>query len=202
MASQPASGITQLLDAAAQGDATAVDRFWSAAYEELRGLARTLLAREGSDCSIQPTSLVNRAYPRLHGLGPFRWENRRHFFGAAAKAMRRILVDDARKRGRLKRGGGQAPLPLTDEPAAPERDRLTLLAIAEALEKLEEVDPLAAEVVTLRYLLGLSIDETAAALEVSPRTVDNKWRAARAWLHRELGKGDSAWGARSGSDDT
>lgn len=196
MASQPTSAITQLLDAAARGDAVAVDRFWSAAHGELRALARALLAREGSDCSLQPTALVNEAYLRLGGHEPFQWANRRHFFGAAAQAMRRILVEHARRRGSLKHGGGQAPLPLVDEPAAPKGDGMTVLAIDEALEKLEQVDPLAAEIVTLRYLFGLSIDETAAALDVSARTVDNKWRSARAWLHRELSKGDSTWCGR------
>jgi RNA polymerase sigma factor (TIGR02999 family) len=196
MASRPTTSISRLLDAAAQGDAAAVERFWPAAHEEVRAIARAYLAREGPNCSLQTTELVDEVYIRLGGNGPLRWENRRHFFGAVAKAIRRILIDDARKERRLKRGGGRALLPLDDEVPAPEDEPMMILAIDEALEKLGHVDSLGAEVVRLRYLLGLSIDETAAVIDVSARTVDNKWRAARAWLHRELGKGNSTWYAK------
>lgn len=199
--SPSASSVTQLLDAARQGDAAAVNGLWSLIYEELRRLARAQLAQEGPACSLQTTSLVNEAYLRLLGDGQVEWDNQRHFFGAAAQAMRRILVDDARKRGRLKRGAGQAPGPLLDEVPGPEEDPVKLLAISEALEKLEQVDPPRAEIVMLRYFAGLSIDETAAALGVSPRTVDTGWRFARAWLHRELAKGDSTWCGRAPKDD-
>ncbi len=196
--SQP---ITQLLDAATQGDAVAANRLWSAIHEELRRLARAQLGQEGPGCSLQTTSLVNEAYLRLVGNEPVQWANRRHFFGAAAKAMRRILVDDARTRGRLKRGAGQTPGTLPVGLPAPEEDPVRVLAIDEALQKLEQADPRRAELVMLRYFAGLSIDETAAALGVSPRTVDTEWRFARAWLHRELSKGDSTWCGRAGSDD-
>lgn len=108
--------------------------------------------------------------------------------------MRRVLVDDARLRGRLKRGSGRTPGPLPDDVPSPEKDPVKLLAINEALEKLEQDDPSRAEIVMMRYFAGLSIDETAAALGVAPRTVDTGWRFARAWLHRELSKGDSAAG--------
>jgi RNA polymerase sigma factor (TIGR02999 family) len=198
---RPADSLTSLLDAAAHGDAAAVNKLWSSVYEELHRLAQTQLAQEGPGCSLQTTSLVNDAYLRLIGDGHVEWANRRHFFGAAAKAMRRILVDDARKRGRLKRGGGQPPVPLVDEPLVPGRDLAMVLAVDEALQELEKVDPPRAEIVMLRYFAGLSIDETAAALGVSPRTVDTGWRFARAWLHRELSKGDSTWRARADSDD-
>jgi len=107
--------------------------------------------------------------------------------------MRRIVTEEARGRKRLKRDGGRAPLPLLDEPAGPDQDDLEVLAVAEALEKLEQTNPLGARIVQLRYFDGFSIDETAAELGVSPRTVDTKWRAVRAWLHRELSKGDSTW---------
>ncbi|MFH0982191.1 MAG: ECF-type sigma factor [Planctomycetota bacterium] len=196
MASRPATAITQLLDAAREGDAAAVERFWPAAHEEVRAIAGAHLAREGPGCSLQTTELVDEVYIRLGGNGLSRWEDRRHFFGAVAKAIRQILIDDARKEGRLKRGGGQVLLTLEGEVPAPENEPVMILAIDEALEKLGHVDPLGAEVVKLRYFLGLSINETAAAMEVSARTVDSKWRAARAWLHRELSKGNSTWGGR------
>lgn len=201
MTSRPSSPITQLLDAAALGDAAAANRLWPAIHEELHHLARAQLAHEGPGCSLQTTSLVNEAYIRLIGDGEIAWANRRHFFGAAAKAMRRILVDDARSRGRVKRGGGQKPGQLDEEPPASEENPLRLLAICEALEKLEQADPPRAEIVMMRYFAGLSIDETAAALGVSPRTVDTGWRFARAWLHRELSKGDSTWCGRASSND-
>jgi RNA polymerase sigma factor (TIGR02999 family) len=195
MPSAPASAITQLLDAAAQGDAAAIQRFWPAAHEEVRASARAYLAREGRGCGLQTTEVVDEVYLRLGGDGPLRWENRRHFFGAVAQAIREILIDDARKNGRLKRGGGRPPDPLLEEPAAEPGDNpLLVLAIDEALEKLKDVDGVAAEVVKLRYLFGLSIDETGAALGIAAKTVDNKWRTARAWLHRELSEGDSACG--------
>ena len=196
MASRPATAITQLLDAAREGDTAAVERLWPAAHEEVRAIARAHLAREGPGCSLQATELVNEVWLRLDGKGPLRWENRRHFFGAVAKAIREILIDDARKERRLKRGGGRALLTLEDDVPVPEDEPVMILAIDEALEQLGHVDPLGTEIAKLRYLLGLSIDETAAAMDVSPRTVDNKWRAARAWLHRELSKGNSTWCGR------
>ncbi len=199
--SQPVSAVTQLLDAAAQGDAAAVNRLWSTVYEELHGLARAQLAREGPACSLQSTSLVNEAYLRLIGDGHVEWANRRHFFSAAAKAMRRICVDDARRRERLKRGSGQAPGTLLEDPPAARQDPAEVLAIDEVLQKLEQADPRRAELVMLRYFAGLSIDETAAALGVSARTVDTEWRFAKAWLHRELSKGSSTCCGRSDRDD-
>ncbi len=201
MAKRAVSPITQLLDATADGDSAATTKLWSVVYDEVHRLARAQLAHEGQGCSLQTTSLVNEAYLRLVGDGRVEWANRRHFFAAAAQAMRRILVDDARTRGRLKRGGGQTPGPLPDGLPAPEEDPAKVLAIDEALQKLEQADPRRAELVMLRYFAGLSIDETAAALDVSPRTVETGWRFAKAWLHRELSKGDGTWGGMAGSDD-
>ncbi|MFH0981790.1 MAG: ECF-type sigma factor [Planctomycetota bacterium] len=201
MASRPGSSVTQLLDAAAQGDATAANRLWSVIYDELHRLAQAQMAQEGPGCSLQTTALVNETYLRLIGDGHVEWDNRRHFFAAAAKAMRRILVDDACRRGRLKRGGGQTPGPLLEEPPAPQEDPANVLAIDEALHKLEQADPPRAQIVMLRYFGGLSIDETAAALGVSPRTVDTGWRFAKAWLRRELSKGASTWRGRTDADD-
>lgn len=200
--------ITQFLCAAARGDADARERFWQLVYDELYRLASAQLANDGLRRHMQPTSLVHEAYRRLAGDKTLSFESRRHFFAAAAEAMRRIRVDDARKRKREKRGGGRQQVPLADDP--PERrgagggteagavrgggsfshweaDPAELLAVNEALEKLRAVDPLKAELVGLRYFAGLSVDETAAVMGVSPRTVDNEWRFARAWLRRELG---------------
>jgi len=183
--------ITQLLNAARLGDGAARERLWATVYKEVHQLARAQLAHEGAGCSLQPTVLVNETYLRLIGDGQVEWSSRRHFFGAAALAMRRILVDEARSKKRVKRGSGKATEPLPDELPGPERDAYRLLEINEALERLEQNDPPRAEIVMLRYFAGLSIDETAEALDVSSRTVDNMWRFAKAWLHRELSKGST-----------
>ncbi|MBU0639974.1 MAG: sigma-70 family RNA polymerase sigma factor [Planctomycetes bacterium] len=201
VASRPGTSVTQLLDAAALGERAAVNNLWSAVYDELHRLAQAQLVQEGPGCALQPTALVDEAYLRLIGDGHVEWANRRHFFAAAAKAMRRILVDDARTRGRLRRGGSQPPDALPDELPGPTEDPAKLLAIDEAMQKLEQADPPRAELVMLRYFAGLSVDETAAALGVSARTVDTGWRFAKAWLHRELSKGDSTWCGRVGRDD-
>jgi RNA polymerase sigma factor (TIGR02999 family) len=149
------------------------------------------MAREASRRTLQTTVLVSEAYLRLVGDADVQWANRRHFFAAAARAMRRIRIDDARKRQRLKRGGGRPVGQLEDDPAAFDQDATELLAIDEALSKLEKADPRKAEVVMLRYFAGLSVEETAAALDIAPRTVDSEWRFAKVWLHRELSKGNT-----------
>jgi RNA polymerase sigma factor (TIGR02999 family) len=191
MSASNSESVTQLLVAAGDGDARASNRLWSRVYDELRRLARRQLAGEGRDCLLESTSLVHEAFLRLVGDEPVEWANRRHFFAAAARAMRHIRVDDARRRGRAKRGGGQRPGPLPDEPAALEQDPLEALAIDESLGKLEQTAPRQAEIVMLRYFAGLSVEETAQVLGISPRTVAYEWRFARAWLHRELGKGET-----------
>jgi RNA polymerase sigma factor (TIGR02999 family) len=189
--------VTQLLVAAGQGDAGADDRLWSLVYDELRRLARRQLANEGQGCTVESTALVHEAFLRLVGSEPVEWSNRRHFFASAARVMRHIRIEDARRRGRVKRGGGQRPDPIRDEPAIPENDAIEVLAIDEALKKLEQTAPRQAEVVMLRYFAGLSVDETAQVLGVSARTVDYEWRYARAWLHRELSKGDTHTGLQN-----
>lgn len=183
--------VTRLLRAAASGEPAAVGALWSAVYEELRRLARQQLAREGPGCSLDSTALVHEAYLRMVGPGPVVWENRRHFFGAAARAMRQIRVDDARRRGRARGGREPEPGPAGGQAPSFDDDPLEVLAVDEALRALERVAPRRAEVVLLRYFGGLSVDETAAVLDVAPRTVDEEWRFARAWLHRELSKGGS-----------
>jgi RNA polymerase sigma factor (TIGR02999 family) len=190
MARDTTDTLTRLLAATGRGEAGARNQLWTLIYDELHQLAQMQLAGEPVVARGHPTSLVHEAYLRLTADVPIDWANRRHFFGAAAQAMRRIRVDDARRRGRIKRGGGQQPQPLSDEPAAPEADPVDLLALDEALDKLAGEYPRTAEVVTLRFFGELSVEETADALGVSPRTVDSEWQFARAWLHRELSKGD------------
>ncbi|HUU98733.1 MAG TPA: sigma-70 family RNA polymerase sigma factor [Phycisphaerae bacterium] len=207
MSTPPTNPITQLLAAAGQeGDQAARDRLWAAIYDELHRLAQCQMAAEAPGRTMQPTSLVHEAYLRLIGDEAVQWANRRHFFAAAAKAMRRIRIDDARKRKRLKRGGGRQAASLDERlvagqglsaravregihaPADGTGDPAEVLAVDEALSKLEQEDPRKAEVVMLRYFAGLTGDETAQALGLSPRTVDVEWRFAKAWLHRELTK--------------
>ncbi len=191
MADSPPGEVTRLLAAAVTGDSAAVDRLWSAVYDELRRLARYQLTREGGNCSLDSTTLVHEAYLRLVGPEPVQWENRRHFFGAAARAMRQIRVDDARRRGCARRGRDHELSPLDDQQPFLDDDPIEVLAVDEAIRTLEQVAPRRAEVVMLRYFVGLSIDETAEVLNIAPRTVDEEWRFAKAWLHRELSKGGS-----------
>lgn len=188
--------ITSLLTAAEGGDLFARDRLWDAVYAELHGMAERQLASDSLRWEHQPTTLVHEAYFRLVGPeGGREWASRGHFFRAAAIAMRRILVDDARKRGRIKRGGnghGRAPgraqnLELGVEVAAPgETEPIDLLSLDEALTKLEAADARKAEIVMFRFFAGLTVDETAEVLDLSPRTIDDEWRLTKAWLHREL----------------
>ena len=188
----PPSRVTQLLAAVGQGDTSAQDRLWALIYDELHSVAQGQLAAEGGGRTLQPTTLVHEAYLRLVGDEDAQWANRRHFFAAAAQAMRRIRIDDARKRNRQKRGGGRRPGRMVSEPPVFDQDPAEVLAIDEAVSKLEQIDPRKAEVVLLRYFTGLTVAETAEVLGVSPRTVDNEWRFARAWLRRELARGDTA----------
>jgi len=180
------SQVTQLLEAVGGGDKNASDQLLTVVYEELRKLAHRQLASELSN-SLQTTALVHEAYLRLLG-GPkaVKWENRRYFFGAAVRAMRRILVDRARRRAGQKRGGGFRRIPLESWVATVEPDPADLLALDEALEKLEGHEPQVNEIVMLRYFAGLSIDQTADALGISPRTVDREWAYGRAWLYDHI----------------
>ena len=156
-----------------------------AVYAQLRELARQKMAEERDGHTLQTTALVHEAYLRLFGTGQVRFESRQHFFRAAAEAMRRILVEHARSRGRVKRGGRKQRVPLDLADAAAEMDRDDLLALDELISKLAEKSPDAATVVRLRFYVGLSIDQTADALGVNPRSVDREWKYARAWLFRE-----------------
>lgn len=199
--SPAAAQVTQLLVAAAGGDSRAARDLLPLVYEELRRLAQVRMAREpghGAGMTLQPTALVHEAYLRLLGDHEVRWNGRGHFFGAAALAMRRILVERARHRSRLKHGGGvhRSDIDMADispvlatEPPAEE-----MLALDGALKGLEKHDRRKYDVVMLRYFAGLSIEETAEALGVSPATVKNDWTFARAWLKRQVAGADTSDG--------
>lgn len=178
--------VTELLHAVARGEATARSELWALVYEELHRLAQRQLAGDVANRTRRPTSLIHEVYMRLTSAEGRSWQNRRHFFAAAAQAMRSIRVDDVRKRNRIKRGGGDRPASLAFDPAATGQDPAIVLAIDEILDELEQAHPRQAEVAKLRYFAGLTVAETAAALCVSRRTVDKDWRFARAWLHRAI----------------
>ena len=171
------------------GDPEAEERLLPLVYEELRGMARAFMAKERPGQTLQPTALVHEAYIRLLGNGGASWDNRAHFFSAAAEAMRRILIDNARRRTALKRGGNQVQVTLGDVSDGETAHNEDLLAVNEALDRLEERDAEMARVVKLRYFAGLTVEETATALATSPRSVNRHWTAARAWLRRELSRG-------------
>lgn len=186
--SQP---ITELLAAIGRGDASAQERLWTLIYEELRNLARQQMADEATGRTLQPTALVHEAFIRLLGMEKtIDWANRKQFFKTAAQVMRHIRIDDARRRKRLKRGGGQKASLLEDAVAVLDQDPNEVLAVHDALDRLEQLDQRKAEVVMLRYFAGLTVDETARALSLAPRTVDSDWRFARLWLHGELSNGE------------
>ncbi|MCY3003790.1 MAG: sigma-70 family RNA polymerase sigma factor [Planctomycetota bacterium] len=167
------------------------DEWLPAVYEELRRLAHREMRREHEPQTLQTTALVHEAYLKLSGDGTSVWRDRAHFFGAAARAMRQVLVDHARARHAEKRGGGVARVPLESlEFPDLQRDPERMLALEDALQRLEQVDERKAKVVSLRYFAGLSIAETAGVLELSVTTVKDEWSFARAWLFRELRKGE------------
>jgi RNA polymerase sigma factor (TIGR02999 family) len=157
-------------------------------YDDLRRLARARLARERHELTLQPTALVHEAYLRITGTDQDRrWDRRGHFFAAAALAMRRILVERARHYQRLRHGAGASQVELDEGTLRADPQLVDLVAVDEALSRLEQSDPRKAQIVTLRYFAGLSIEETAAGLDLSPATVKNEWKFARAWLYRVLG---------------
>jgi RNA polymerase sigma factor (TIGR02999 family) len=188
------SAVTRLLDAAAAGDPKAAADLLPLVYDELRKLAAARLAAEAPGQTLQATALVHEAYLRLVG-GERRgssppWDNRAHFFAAAAEAMRRILVDAARRKHALKRGGDRQRIDLDQLAATDPGPGADLLDLDDALTRLAAAEPQAAELVKLRYFAGLTIPEAADALGVSPRTADTLWAYARAWLLRALGGPD------------
>jgi RNA polymerase sigma-70 factor (ECF subfamily) len=181
--------VTQLLLTWRDGDQAALDRLIPHVEAELHRMARRHMRRERPDHTLQTTALVNEAYVRLIDARTVRWEDRAHFFAVAARIMRRILVDWARARQNLKRGGGARRVTLEDAlMATPERGA-DVLALDEALERLTVLNARQSQVVELRYFGGLSDEEVAEVLGVSPRTVRHDWSVARAWLYRELSRG-------------
>jgi RNA polymerase sigma factor (TIGR02999 family) len=183
--------VTCLLNAVEQGDLHAAAQLLPLVYEELRRLAAHRLAHEAPGQTLQPTALVHEAYLRLLGAeAEAHWDSRHHFFGAAAEAMRRILVENARRKRSLKRGGGAARQPLEEaELLAPEPCE-DVLALDEALTAFAATDKVAADLVHLRYFGGLTIPEAAEVLGISPRTANRLWTYARAWLHQRITGGE------------
>ncbi len=189
--------VTQMLDDARGGDPAALDRLLVAVYDDLRKLASAKLARERRGHSLQATDLVHEAYLRLVGGAEMQWEQSAHFFAAAAEAMRRILVESARKRLSLKRGGGAVRMELRDHDAVAPIESIDVLALDEALEKLIQEDPVKANLVKLRYFAGLTGEQAGQLLGISRATADRYWAFARAWLHAEIRKGEDRGGSES-----
>jgi len=181
--------ITQLLEEWSRGDRSALDRLIPLVHAELRRIARRQMSQERAGHTLQATALVNEAYVRLAGDAGQRWQNRAHFFAVCAQVMRHVLIDHARSRAREKRGGALQRVSLEGAAALAEGGEAELLALDEALARLEEFDRQKARVVELRYFAGLGIEETAEALGVSPTTVRREWRRAKAWLYRALAEG-------------
>lgn len=178
--------LTQILNAASDGDSDAARQLLPLVYDELRKLAEARLAKTPPGNTLQPTALVHEAYLRLVGSEDPRWQGRNHFFGAAAQAMRDILVEQARRKARIKHGGGRIRVDLDRADATAEPLAEEVLAVDQALGKLEKEDSRSAQIVILRYFGGLTEPETAAVLGVSESTVVRDWRYARTWLYREL----------------
>jgi RNA polymerase sigma-70 factor (ECF subfamily) len=191
MSSSEPSEITQLLHRLEAGDRSGVDRLFSAVYQELRNMAAKCFQREAKGNTLQPTALVHEAYMKLVDQKAVDWQGRTHFYAVAAQAMRRILVDHARHRGAVKRGGGQKRLQLDDQLVSGFQPNDDILAVDEALSKLAQLDPRQAELVELRFFGGLSVEEAADTLGISKRAAEREWTMVRAWLRRELSESDS-----------
>lgn len=186
MAAPTREDVTHLLIDWGRGNQQALDKLLPLVYDELRRLAASYLRRERPDHTLQPTALVHEAYFRLTDQREVSWQNRAHFFGIAAQAMRRILVDHARSHLYAKRGGGAQKLSLDEAMGVPDQQGVELTALDEALNKLETIDPRQSRIIELRYFGGLSIEATAEVLGISPATVKREWSMARAWLHRQI----------------
>jgi RNA polymerase sigma factor (TIGR02999 family) len=188
------SDATRILAAIERGDPRAAEQLLPLVYDELRALAESRLAREQPGQTLQATALVHEAYLRLVGEGDPGWDGRGHFFAAAAEAMRRILINRARDRGRLKRGGGLAREDVDPARLALDAPGDDLLALDEALERLEGLAPECAALVKLRFFAGLTQGEAAHALGLARRTADRHWAYAKAWLYHELRQGEPRTG--------
>ena len=188
MSNELSSHVTGLLFDWSDGKTGALAELMPLVCDELRQMARRSLGRESANHTLRPTALVNEFFMRVSGRRTVSWKIRKHFFGFAAQEMRLILVDHAGKKHRIKRGSGEEPIALGPEieqipKSGPD---VEILAVHEVLDRLEAIDPRAAEVVKLRFFVGMSVKETAAALETSPATVKRDWQFARLWLYREL----------------
>jgi RNA polymerase sigma factor (TIGR02999 family) len=186
MSESAAGDITAVLQAARDGGQEAAAQLLTLVYDELRQLARSKLARLPPGQTLQPTALVHEAYLRLLGKQDLQLESKRHFFFAAARAMRDILIEQARSKAGPKRGGDRKRVSLTDALAASDRSAEDVLAVTEALAELEKEDPQKAQIVHLRYYAGMNVKETASVLGLSERTVHRQWRFIKAWLERRL----------------
>ncbi len=191
----PMSDVTRILSAIEQGEPGAADRLLPLVYDELRKLAARRLAREKPGQTLQATALVHEAYLRLvGGDDPKPWNGRGHFFGAAAEAMRRIVVENARRKARIRHGGGLRRVDLDEIDLARDESSDDLLALDAALHRLAEEEPIVAQVVKLRHFAGMTIEQAAAALDISVRTANRHWAYARAWLFQQLNPADDAAG--------
>ncbi|HEY7910493.1 MAG TPA: sigma-70 family RNA polymerase sigma factor [Blastocatellia bacterium] len=179
--------ITQLLLSWSEGDEAALESLAPLVHAELYRLARLYMSREKPGHTLQATALVNEAYLRLIDWKNVRWQNRAHFFGVSAQLMRRILVDYARGRKYQKRGGGAVKVSLEEAAIISSEQPADFVALDDALNELAEMDPRKSRIVELRFFGGLSVEETAEVLKISPRTVLREWSLAQAWLYRELG---------------
>lgn len=182
----PSKPVTELLSMWSRGDVSAREALMPLVYDELRRLAVSYLRRERIDHTLQPTALVHEAYLRLVQERRVDWENRRHFFSVAAKLMRRILVDHARAHLADKRGGGVVKIPLTAAIAMSHERPADMMVLDDSLTRLASLDPQQGQVVEMRVFAGLTVEETAAALAISPATVKRDWSVAKAWLLRDI----------------
>ena len=186
------SNVTHVLNRAAQGDPKAAEELLPLVYDELRKLAAHKMAREAPGQTLQPTALVHEAWLRLGGGAGEHWNSRGHFISAAAEAMRRILIESARRKQSQRRGGGMEREEIQEDHLVLERPTDEMLAVNEALDKLAGEDPVAADLVKFRYFVGMSLPEAAESLGIAPRTADRLWAYARTWLKLELGASDLA----------
>ena len=181
--------VTQLLADWGKGDRSALDKLFPLVQSELRRIAQRQMSHERPGHTLQATALVNEAYLKLAGQQGFDWQNRAHFFAVSAQVMRHILIDHARAHARDKRGGGAVKVSLNDALVVAEDQAAHFIALDDALRVLERLDPQKGKIVELRYFGGLSIDEAAEVMNVSPRTVRREWQRARAWLYRMMTEG-------------
>lgn len=183
---EPIESVTRWLHAWGEGDHVALEKLMPLVCSELRMMAKRYLAREVPGHTLQPTALVNELYIYLHGRHKVNWKNRAHFFGFAAQTMRRILVDHARSHQTAKRGDGIRPFPLDEAIGVAEERPVDFVALDDALTSLAQIDARQAEIVELRFFVGLTIEETAEVLGIAPVTVKRDWKTARLWLFREI----------------